>query len=473
MAGSQTDITEWRRVQETLARAARHDPLTGLPNRAWFAELLQIQVAQRARTHDASYAVLFIDLDGFKLVNDSLGHLAGDAFLVAIAHRLQARLRRGDVLARFGGDEFAVLMVNVTSLDDVRHLTDRMQQALTEPFDVEGREIYASASIGVAVGRESYQRVSDVLRDADAAMYTAKTAGRGGCRMFDPAMHTAAVQRLNIETELRRALDRQEFVVHYQPIVELATGVLRGVEALVRWRHPDGAMVAPTAFIGVAEETGLIQPITSFVLQETARHLAAWQRAGTRSIYASVNISSMLFGADGFVDEVAGVLRSHQLPARSLRLEVTESVLLNESAVVTQGFQRLRALGVPLYLDDFGTRYSSLSYLQRYPIDALKLDKTFVARLGVDKDCTIAKIIVSLARELGCGLIAEGVETVEQAQQLLALGCPHAQGWLFSKPLPAADIDALVRGCPGDAAPMLGAMISPLRGASSIDSVVL
>ncbi|MBI2186016.1 MAG: EAL domain-containing protein [Acidobacteria bacterium] len=444
MAGSQTDVTEWRRVQETLARAARHDPLTGLPNRALFGELLEREIAQAARVGFAHYAVLFIDLDGFKLVNDSLGHLIGDQFLIAIAHRLQSRLRPGDALARLGGDEFAVLITNVSNPNDVRLITERMQEALATPFDIEGREIYASASIGIVLGGEQYRSVADLLRDADTAMYRAKAAGRGGYEMFDPRMHASAMSRLTLETELRRAVERNEFVVFYQPIVELVSSEIVGLEALIRWARPDREMAMPAEFIGVAEETGLIVPITHYVLGEASRQLAAWQRQFGRPMYVSVNISSKLFADEEFVDQVEAAIAASGIRPGTLCLEITESVLMKHSEVVDRNFERLRRMQVPLYLDDFGTGYSSLGYLQRYPVDALKLDQSFVARMGTDENCPIANVIVTLARELSTGLVAEGVETAAQAARLLALDCPNAQGTLFSEPLRAADVEALL-----------------------------
>ena len=301
MAGSQTDVTEWRRVQDTLATAARHDHLTGLPNRRLFAELLQRSIAQSARSVTPKYAVLFIDLDGFKLVNDSLGHLVGDQFLVAIAARLATNLRPGDALARLGGDEFAVLIEDFATPDEVCLVAERLQRSLVEPITLSGRELYASASIGIVLGGVQYHTVDDVLRDADIAMYRAKAAGRGGYQLFDPLMHTTAVRRLTLETELRQAIERDEFAVYYQPIVSLPSSEITGLEALARWNRPDGREVSPSEFIPVAEETGLIVPLTCFVLREACRQGAAWQRLFERPLGLSVNISSRLFGREDFV----------------------------------------------------------------------------------------------------------------------------------------------------------------------------
>jgi len=445
MAGSQTDITEWRRVQETLAKAARHDPLTGLPNRMLFGELLQREMARTNRMPERRYAVLFIDLDGFKLVNDSLGHLVGDHFLIAIAQRLQSRLRPGDSLARLGGDEFAVLVADISGSDDVTIVAERMQKALADPFEVQGHEIYASASIGIVLADDQYRSVSDLLRDADTAMYRSKAAGRGGYELFDPTMHASAMNRLTLETDLRRAVERNEFVVFFQPIVELITSEVCGFEALVRWRRPSGELASPAEFIAVAEETGLIVPMTSFVLREAARQVASWQAMfGRPNLYVSVNISPKLFARSDLVEQVAAAMEESGITPGTLCLELTESVLMKHSETVNQNFERLRQLHVPLYLDDFGTGYSSLSYLQKFPVDALKLDRSFVARFGTEEDSSIATVIATLARELGIGLIAEGVETELQAEQLLALECPHAQGALFSRPLAGPEVEKLL-----------------------------
>ncbi len=444
MAGSQTDVTEWRQVQDTLARAARHDHLTGLPNRRLFGELLQRSIAKGARGAE-HYAVLYVDLDGFKLVNDSLGHLVGDQFLVAISERLQSQLRPGDALARLGGDEFAVLIENFISAEEVCLIAERLQKSLTDPFCLQGRELYASASIGVVLGGPQYAAVDDLLRDADIAMYRAKAAGRGGYQLFDPVMHATAVQRLTLETELRQAMERKEFKVFYQPIVELPSSEICGLEALVRWVRPDGRVAVPAEFIPVTEETGLIIPLTYHVLRESCQQAAKWQKMFGRPLAMSVNISSRLFARSDFVDEVEHALATSGLLAGSLRLEITESTLLNNSEVVHRNFERLRKISVAMYLDDFGTGYSSLSYLQRYPVDALKLDRSFVALMGTpDHECAIGNAIVKLAQELGMGLIAEGVETVAHAEQLLALGCPHAQGHLFSAPQSRDAVEALL-----------------------------
>jgi diguanylate cyclase (GGDEF)-like protein/PAS domain S-box-containing protein len=440
MAGSLTDITEQRRIRDSLSQAARHDPLTNLPNRTLFGELLQRAIERSARSASPQYAVLFIDLDGFKLVNDSLGHIIGDRFLVAISQRLQSQLRPGDSLARLGGDEFAVLAENVSTPEDVCAIAERLLNALAEPFRIADHELFGSASVGVVVGGAQYRSVDAVLRDADIAMYRAKSSGRGGYELFDPDMHATALKRLTLETELRRAVERKEFSIFYQPIVELSTSRIIGLEALLRWKRADGHIDSPAEFITIAEETGLIIPLTSHVLVEACYQVAAWQEMFGRPLQLSVNVPSKLFTRASFVDEVEAVLASSCLLPHSLQLEITESVLINHSDVVSLNFERLHKLGVAVHLDDFGTGYSSLSYLQRYPVDALKLDRSFVARMGTHENDVVGGAIVKLARELGMGIIAEGVETVAHAEQLSALDCPHAQGYLFSEPLTASAV---------------------------------
>ena len=440
MAGSLTDITEQRRIRDSLSQAARHDPLTNLPNRTLFGELLQRAIAQGARSSSHQYAVLFIDLDGFKLVNDSLGHIIGDRFLMAIAQRLQSQLRPGDSLARLGGDEFAVLAENFSTPEDVCAIAERLLNALAEPFRIADHELFGSASVGVVVGGAQYRTVDAVLRDADIAMYRAKASGRGGYEMFDPDMHATALKRLTLETELRRAVERKEFSVFYQPIVELATSKIIGLEALLRWKRADGHIDSPAEFMEIAEETGLIIPLTSHVLVEACYQVSSWQQMFGHCLHLSINVPSKLFTRTSFVDEVEAVLASSGLLPHSLKLEITESVLLTHSEVVDRNFERLHQLGIAVHLDDFGTGYSSLSYLQRYPVDALKLDRSFVARMGTHENDVVGGAIVKLARELGMGIIAEGVETVAHAEQLSALDCPHAQGFLFSEPLTASAV---------------------------------
>jgi EAL domain-containing protein (putative c-di-GMP-specific phosphodiesterase class I) len=324
-------------------------------------------------------------------------------------------------------------------------ITERLQRSLGDAIRLQGREIYASASIGVVLGGPQYDTVDDLLRDADIAMYRAKAAGRGGYQIFNPHMHASAVERLTLETELRHAVERHDFTIVYQPIVELPSTEICGLEAFVRWTRPDGRVIGPADFIPVAEETGLIVPLTYSVLGDACVQAAAWQRMFGQPLGISVNISSRLFARADFVDEVERAVEMSGLISGTLRLEITESTLLNTSDIVHRNFERLRRIPVAMYLDDFGTGYSSLSSLQRYPVDALKLDRSFVARMDApEHGCAIGNAIVKLAQELGMGLIAEGVETLAHAEQLLALGCPHAQGHLFSEPQTSGATETLL-----------------------------
>jgi diguanylate cyclase (GGDEF)-like protein/PAS domain S-box-containing protein len=444
LAGSQTDITEQRRIRDSLAQAAQHDALTDLPNRTLFRELVQRAIAQTSRNPSAGYGVLFIDLDGFKAINDTHGHVAGDRFLKSISRRLHAQLRPGDVLARLGGDEFGVLAHDIMSTDDLCIIAERLQQALAEPFQVNKQKVRGSASIGIVVGTPESKSVDALLRDADIAMYRAKAAGRGGYELFDNGMHAAELKRLTFETELRRAIERNHLTVFYQPIVQLPSSRISGLEALVRWERADGRMMPPADFITVAEETGLIAPLTYQVLGQACHQVAAWQQMFGRPLDLSVNISPKLFSRPEFIEKVEEALRESSILPGTLRLEIPESVLIDHSDVVGHHFDRLRSLQVALHLDNFGTGYASLSYLQKYPVDALKLDKSFVARMGTPGNDGVGGAIVKLARELGMGLIAEGVETVTHVEQLRALDCPHAQGYLFSRPLTASDMAPLL-----------------------------
>jgi diguanylate cyclase (GGDEF)-like protein/PAS domain S-box-containing protein len=443
LAGSQTDITEQRHTRDSLAQAARHDPLTDLPNRTLFRELLQRAIAQNTRAPFKSYAVLFIDLDGFKLVNDTHGHVVGDRFLKAIGERLQSQLRPGDALARLGGDEFAVLTENFADTGDVRTIAERLQQALAEPLPVSGLQLRGAASIGIVIGDPKQRSVDAILRDADIAMYRAKAAGRGRYELFDPEMHASDLKRLTFETELRRAVEQNDFTVFYQPIVKLSSGTTTGLEALVRWVRADGRVAPPSEFIAVAEETGLIVQLTYQVLREACHQMAAWQQMFSKPLELSVNLSPKLFTRPEFIDQVAGAIASSGLLPGTLRLEIPESVLIDHSDVVDHNFERLRRIKVAVLLDNFGSGYASLSYLQRHRVDALKLDKSLVARMGTPDD-DVASVIVKLAGALGMGLIAEGVETAAHAEQLRALDCPHAQGYHFSAPLAASDVTALL-----------------------------
>jgi len=397
--------------------------------------------------NDFLFAVLFLDLDRFKLVNDSLGHLTGDELLIAIARRLQTGVREGDTLARIGGDEFAILVNDIKDASDAVHVAERIKQELTLPFNLSGHQVFTSASIGVVLSSQTQSWPDDILRDADLAMYHAKALGKARYEVFDTAMHGQAFARLQLETDLRQAIECQEFRLHYQPIVSLETGIITGFEALVRWEHPTRGLISPAEFIPVTEETGLIIPIGQWVLQEACRQMQEWQVQFPLSppLTISVNLSVKQFTQLDLTQQVAQILRETNLDAGSLRLEITESVLIDNAESVTAVLLQLKALGVLLSLDDFGTGYSSLSYLHRFPIDSLKIDRSFVSRMGFgDKNSKIVQAITLLAKVLDIEVIAEGIETVEQQAQLCDLHCNYGQGYLFSRPLNSATASVLL-----------------------------
>jgi diguanylate cyclase (GGDEF)-like protein/PAS domain S-box-containing protein len=435
------DISERKRAQEQLRHNAFHDPLTDLPNRALFMDRLEQAVKRAKRHEDYLFAVLFLDLDRFKLVNDSLGHMVGDELLIAIAHRLEVCLRPGDTVARLGGDEFTVLLDGVEDLSDANRIADRIQKELRLPFNLSGQEVFTAVSIGIALSATGYDQPEDFLRDADTAMYRAKALGKARYHVFDTAMHEQAVTRLQMETDLRRAIERQEFRVHYQPIVFLETGRTIGFEALLRWEHPKRGLISPGEFIPVAEETGLLVPIGQWVLCEACRQMRVWQVRFPTSppLRISVNFSVKELTQPDLIEQIAQILHETSLDASSLKLELTESVLLENTETATTLLKRLKALGMELYLDDFGTGYSSLSYLHQFPINALKIDRAFVSRINVcNESWQIVQAITMLANALGMDVIAEGVETFEQLAQLSALQCKYGQGNFFSKPLDGA-----------------------------------
>ena len=436
------DITERKRAEDQVHHAAFHDALTGLPNRILLSERLSLAVERAKRWPEYRFAVLFIDLDRFKVVNDSLGHPAGDLLLVEVARRLQRCVRATDTVARLGGDEFAVLLENTDDEHSPTGVAGRVHQQLSVPFDLDGHEVFTSASIGIACSTGNYERPEDILRDSDTAMYRAKSNGKARYAVFDREMHTRAVEQLTLESELRRAVERGEIGVHYQPLVSLSTGRLVGFEALARWRHAQRGYVPPDEFIRLAEETGLITLLGEQVLRQACAQVRAWQRefAALGPLVMSVNLSAKQFHQDDLVARVKRVLGETGLAAESLCLEVTESVLMEQVEQAQRMLDRLNALGVRLALDDFGTGYSSLAYLHRFPFDVLKVDRSFVNRMGADdaEGMKIVKTIIALASELGIDVAAEGVEVESQRAQLAGLGCAYGQGYLFSRPLDVA-----------------------------------
>jgi diguanylate cyclase (GGDEF)-like protein/PAS domain S-box-containing protein len=445
IAGSQTDMTAWKRAEEKLVHDALHDTLTGLPNRVLLIERLR-HVIQLAQRHNSLFAVLFIDLDRFKVINDSLGHMLGDQLLVAIADRLSHCLRPTDTIARLGGDEFVILLEEVKDEAGVTFIAERIHQELSLPFNLEGHEVFTAASIGIAYGSKIYTLPEELLRDADTAMYHAKEQGRGRYEVFNSGMHTHAVALLQLETNLRRALERQELRLHYQPIFSLRTQQIVGFEALLRWQHPKHSVVSPSDFIPIAEETGLIIPIGLWVLHEACRQMQQWQRQFPNTpLTMNVNLSSKQF-TPSLISEVQQILAETGLAAACLKLEITESVLMENADAATITLSRLQESGIHLAIDDFGTGYSSLSYLHRFPIDTLKIDRSFIRKIDTDgEQLAIVRTIITLAWNLGMEVVAEGVETPKQLAQLKALHCDHAQGYFFCKPVDATSATQLIK----------------------------
>jgi diguanylate cyclase (GGDEF)-like protein/PAS domain S-box-containing protein len=432
------EIVERKRAEERLSHAAFHDELTGLPNRALFMDRLQQMVARLQRHTDHLSAVLFVDLDRFKLVNDSLGHVVGDLLLIAVARRLEKCLRPGDSLARLGGDEFTILVDDIKGEHDAVFVAERILRSLEAPFVIGGREVFASASIGIAVSRTGFDKPQDVLRNADIAMYRAKELGKGRYSLFSPDLLSRSVAQLALETDLRRAIERKEFELYYQPIVSIETGSVVGFEALIRWRHPDRGLVLPGEFISTAEETGSIVPIGLWVLETACRQMAAWQERYPlpTPLAISVNVSARQLGDGNFAADVQRILAQTAIPPESLHIEITESVLMENPHLARQTLLAVRALGVQIDLDDFGTGYSSLSYLHSFPIDTLKIDRSFVSTSGTGvANPEIVQSILALAESLSIKTTAEGIETEEQLQQLRSLNCANAQGYYFSKPV--------------------------------------
>jgi diguanylate cyclase (GGDEF)-like protein/PAS domain S-box-containing protein len=442
------DVTDRRAVEEQLRHDALHDALTGLPNRLLFMEHLARSILLARRDPGHLFAVLFLDLDRFKVVNDGLGHHVGDDLLVAVAGRLRGSVRGDDTVARFGGDEFAVLLDGIPDVDFAIRAAERIQAAVAAPVSLSGYEVFTSATVGIALSSSAYGRPEYLLRNADMAMFRAKAAGMGRYEVFDRAMHAEALLRLQTETDLRHATERGEFRVFYQPIVSLQDGSIAGMEALVRWMHPERGWISPPDFVPAAEETGLIFAMGGWVLHEACRQLREWQRdiPGCGALSVSVNLSVKQFAQADLLEQVRGVLAATGLPPGALRLEVTESVIVDNLEKAAAMLARLRALGLRVYMDDFGTGYSSLSSLHRLPIDALKVDRSFVSRLGTERDATqLVRTIATLAHNLDLVLVAEGVETAEQLAELRELRTEYAQGFFFSVPVDAGAMGAMLR----------------------------
>ncbi|OLB65625.1 MAG: diguanylate cyclase [Actinobacteria bacterium 13_2_20CM_2_72_6] len=441
------DVSERRRLEDQLVHEAFHDSLTTLANRALFKDRVDLALRRR-RTGDTTVAVLFLDLDGFKEVNDSLGHAAGDQLLIEVALRLRASVRPEDTVARFGGDEFAVLIESVPGAGDAERIAAHIVDGLRGTFPVDNQEIHVRASIGIATAGPDAKDTDQLMRNADLAMYQAKAAGEGGFASYDPQMHAGLVERLQLEADLRRAMDAGELVLHYQPTVELTSGDLIGFEALLRWQHPVRGLIPPVEFIPLAEATGLIRPIGQWVLVEACRQAATWSvRHPDRPLTMSVNVSGRQFERADLASVVAAALAESGLPPERLCLEMTESVLMNDTEENLAQLKQLKRMGVRLAIDDFGTGYSSLSYLRRFPVDTLKIDRSFVERLsGQSEDATLARTIVQLGQSLGISTVAEGIEQYTQLLALRRMGCEIGQGYYFDRPLPAAEAGRLLTG---------------------------
>jgi len=448
MAGSQTDITEGK----------VSDPLTGLPNRLLFIDRVGRLVKHTKRHKDHLFAVLFMDLDGFKMINDSMGHLIGDQLLIGVANRLEKCLRSTDTvarlgesftIARLGGDEFTVLLDHIKAPSDAKRAADRLMKAVVLPFILGGREVFTSVSIGIALSNSTYEQAEDILRDADTAMYRAKSLGKARYEVFDADMRASVMARLQLETDLRHALERGEFRNFYQPIVALASEEIVGFEALLRWQHPTRGLLAPQEFIPVAEETGLIRELGWWNLREACRQISEWRKdpVAHSHLTVSVNLSAKQFLQPNLVADISKLLRELALPPEALKLEITESTVMADPSAAVEMLQQIKSLGIRLAIDDFGTGYSSLSYLHRFPLDTLKIDRSFISGMGDDGEgMEIARTILPMANNLRLDVVAEGVETLQQVALLKKLHCKYGQGFYFSRPLSAEGIAALLAG---------------------------
>ena len=441
------EVQERKKAEAQLAHDALHDALTGLPNRVLFTDRLRQAIAMAARHQGRRFAVLFLDLDHFKVVNDSLGHAMGDQLLIALAERLRLCLRSGDTVARLGGDEFVFLIEDTRFKQDATALAAQILASVQQPFTLQGQLFFVAASIGIVVDAERYEQPNDILRDADIAMYQAKSQGKARWVLFSAMMREQAQTRLALESDLRYALERKELELHYQPIVALQSDRITGFEALLRWRHPARGMIAPSEFIPIAEEIGLMLSIGHWVLEEACQQLRAWHRQFPQQppLTMSVNISGLQFADPGFVEQIIQTLTTADLDPATLRLELTESVWLNSTPAAITLFQQLNKMGIQLHIDDFGTGYSSLAYLQYFPIRMLKIDRTFLHKMSEDNNNQdLVRAVIAMAHDLGMETVAEGVETLDQLNQLKQFGCNYGQGYLLSRPIDRASIERLL-----------------------------
>ncbi|MEW5944153.1 MAG: EAL domain-containing protein [Pseudomonadota bacterium] len=440
------DITERKQIEEQLADLASYDSVTRLPNRVLFKDRLMHAMVQQGRHPERQIALLFLDLDHFKTVNDTLGHTIGDKLLQAVANQIRIGIRKGDTISRLGGDEFTIILESLHHTDDAAVIAQKILDNIAVPFNIEGHEIFVSATIGITIYPNDAQSADDLLRNADTAMYQAKERGRGRYLFFTSEMNARMAERLKLENSLRRALERNEFRLHYQPQVDLATGRITGMETLIRWEHPDVGLVPPFQFIPIAEETGLIVPIGEWVLQTACAQNKAWQEAGLPAVRVAVNLSGHQFGQQNLAKIIEQTLNDTGLDARYLELEITESVAMENAEKTIAALQTFKTMGIGISIDDFGTGYSSLSYLKRFPIDTLKIDRSFVKDVTDDpEDAAIASATIAMAHNLKLKVIAEGVETAEQLAFLQKHACDEIQGYYFSKPVPADDFAKLLQ----------------------------
>ena len=444
------EINERQRFQQQLIYDALHDHLTGLPNRTLLLERIELTIAHALRDPRFLYGLLFIDLDRFKVINDSLGHSVGDKLLVAVSHLLQRCVRDDDIVARLGGDEFVILLDGIKNIRDATAIGDRIQQELRSPIELDGQSIFTSASIGIVVGSTEYNNPADIMRDADIAMYRAKSRGKACYTIFDQRMYDETLRLVELENNLRFALERDEFMMRYQPIMSLNSDKLVGFEALIRWLHPHKGLISPTEFIPIAEDTGLILDIGEWLLRESCQQLKTWQEKFASmpqigSLKMSINIATQQLQEPGFIAKLDQILLETGLDGQFLRLEITESTLIETEGNIKNTLKAIRDRNIHLSIDDFGTGYSSLSYLRRFPINNLKIDRSFIEQMNFDaENFEIVRLIITLAKTLGMNTISEGVETLQQLNQLRALGCEFAQGYLFSRPLSPEAVDLML-----------------------------